>query len=129
VLNRSVSTRITTIVGDSTVSVSASTLARRDTVRNAIQDATRSARGVRSVSVGAAGAIERADEAAGTPGSIVIEGVGHWEVRLWIIGGFDAVCGLDSGFEGPERATEAKSTLISHQELIGIVLKQACGAQ
>jgi hypothetical protein len=46
-----------------------------------------------------------------------------------VIGSFDAIRRLGSGFKGAEHATQVKSTLITHQELIQVVLKQAFGAQ
>jgi hypothetical protein len=65
----------------------------------------------------------------GTLGIVRIEGVGHWEVRLRVQEGLNAVRGLFSGFGRPKCATEPKPALVGVDELVGALLQQARSAQ
>jgi hypothetical protein len=66
---------------------------------------------------------------SGTPGTVVIEGVCDWEVRLWVQSGLNAVRGSLTANRSPKRPTEPNACLVSVEELIGVLLQQAGRAE
>jgi hypothetical protein len=66
---------------------------------------------------------------SGTPGTVVIEGVGDWEVRLWVQSSLDAVRGPLTADRGAERATESNSSLVGMEELVRVLLQQTGRAE
>jgi hypothetical protein len=66
---------------------------------------------------------------SGASGTIVIEGVRHREVRLWVQACLDAVRGSLSADRSAERPTESNTGLVSVEELIRVLLQQAGRAE